>query len=119
MKKSGIISRLSELINRISSSFIDLTINKKLIYGFGFVIVLGLITSTVHWFMLDLQSKSYSLSKNAGKITADLRLLRQDEKNFMLRDDPKYAKLVKSALNQLHKVAEQLDNKAYNVGGGG
>ncbi|RJQ63177.1 MAG: sensor histidine kinase [Stygiobacter sp.] len=90
--------------------FLNLKISNKLILGFIVIIFLGIVTSIINWSLLASQSNSYIISKQVGRLTADLRLIRQEEKNYILRNDTTYANKVKFSITDLQNSVVDISN---------
>lgn len=90
-------------------NFKDISLSKKLIGGFGVVIILLIIVaalSVAKLSSIDTATKSLfdneiTLGKKADNISINLLQTRDDEKNFLMHNDLQYVDKVKSSVNAI------------------
>ncbi len=94
----------------------NISLSKKLIGGFGIVIVLLIIVAALSVMKLSsmetgtksLFDNEVTLGKKADDININLLQARRDEKNFLLRNDLAYVDKVKSSVNAIKNDVDDI-----------
>jgi methyl-accepting chemotaxis protein len=69
---------------------LDLSIRKKLLSGFGLILIITLAIAWIGQQSLTTTLKRINTLRSVSNIDASLTHARQQEKNYLLRDDKKY-----------------------------
>ena len=88
-------------------SWKDLKIAKKLYIGFGIVLILAAAVGYVSWDGLGNVSEMVTLADDANRLIKWGKDCRQQEKNYIMRDDMMYVERVHETLAQMYTQADE------------
>ena len=102
----------------------NLTIGKKLYIGFGFVLVLMLISGGFSVFKFNDIARNYDelihsyqvIGKDAKEVDISLLTARRHEKDFIARRDPKYIERMDHTLGEMAAHLEEMHEKSEQMG---
>ncbi|MDF1882317.1 hypothetical protein JHD49_00005, partial [Sulfurimonas sp. SAG-AH-194-C21] len=76
----------------------------RLIIGIGSILILTIIVGVTGWYTLESQTKSQLLANAAIDLVSSLKDARQNEKNYILRDNQQLAKSTVRAINSIKSI---------------
>ncbi len=86
-----------------ASFFLDMSVRKKLLTGFGLVLLICVLVALVSFSALDSTLKRFDTLLKVNDIDTKLYQARQNEKNFIMRGDDSY---IQSALVSIEEIKQ-------------
>ncbi|WAJ38749.1 methyl-accepting chemotaxis protein [Pseudomonas sp. GOM7] len=94
-------------MNVLTSLLLDLSVRKKLLGGFGLILLITLATVWIGSSSLNTTLERIDSLMGVGEINTNLLMARQQEKNYLLRQDEKALQDALSISQQLHQQAAE------------
>jgi methyl-accepting chemotaxis protein len=91
----------------LSRFFLNLSVRRKLISGFSVVLIILLIISSLSFQSMTALSERFNLLNQVKTINLLVGEARQQEKNFILRGDPRYIDQAVQLIDQSLQIADQ------------
>jgi len=95
------------LKGRVEMSWKDLKIAKKLYIGFGVVLILAMAVGYVGWNGLTTVGEMVTNADDANRLIKWAKDCRQQEKNYIMRDDMQYVERVHETLADMYKQVDE------------
>lgn len=92
-------------MNTVTRMLLDLSVRKKLLGGFGLILIITLVTAWIGNASLDSTLNRIDSLLGVSEIDANLMRARQQEKNYLLRDD-------EAAMQQALTISQQIQEQA-------
>jgi len=92
-------------MNTVSRMLLDLSVRKKLLGSFGLILIITLVTAWIGNASLDSTLHRIDNLLGVSEIDANLMRARQQEKNYLLRDD-------EAAMQQALTISQQIQEQA-------
>ncbi len=89
----------------VSSFILDMSVRKKLLSGFGLVLVITLGVAGLGYNSLESTLSRFDTLLKVNEIDSKLSLARQQEKNFIIRGDQQYIEQAKALVGEIETLA--------------
>jgi methyl-accepting chemotaxis protein len=88
-----------------ASFFLDMSVRKKLLTGFGLVLLINILIALVSFDALDRTLKRFDMVLKVKDLDTRLYQVRQNEKNFIISGDDSYIQSAVATLNEIRQIA--------------
>lgn len=102
-------------MNGLRSLLLDLSVKRKLLSGFGLVLLITLIIAWLSYQSLHAVFERFAKLNQVAEIKSLVADARQDEKNFQLRKDPAFLDAAKKSIGLTHNIAQDTRESFENV----
>ena len=91
----------------LKTLLLDLSVRKKLLCGFGLVLLITLGVALTSQRALESTLWRFDMLLRVNQIDSTLAHARQDEKNFILRGDDKYLREALQAIDEIDRLVDE------------
>lgn len=93
------------MASSFASFFLDMNVRKKLLTGFGLVLLISLLVAWVSFSALEGTLKRFDTLLKVNDIDTKLYQVRQNEKNFIISGDDSYIQSATQTIQEIRQIA--------------